>query len=137
VNNKKYWKWSGQINIFSNSSTAGGPLSPRVAYLLELCTHTGKIFEKFEEKVVFFPKFSDFLLKVGELFTHFEKKMGIFWQKSKKIQNFLTIFPRADEWEKNLSLMQIYITLHIHAVIFTGRILSCSERMCLDINLSV
>jgi len=56
---------------------------------------------KFQEHFVFFPNFPHFLiflhfyLKIGELFAHFEKKMGKFWENTTFSRNFLAIFPSA------------------------------------------
>jgi len=41
----------------------------------------GKIARKFQEICVFSPKFPHFILTMGELFAHFEKKNGKFREK--------------------------------------------------------
>jgi len=54
----------------------------------------GKIMGQFWENVVFFLTFSRvFFLKMGELFAHFEKKWENIGKNTKKIRNFLAIFP--------------------------------------------
>jgi len=37
-------------------------------------------FGKIMGKLCMFPKIFPFFLKIGELFTHFEKKIGKFWE---------------------------------------------------------
>jgi len=49
-----------------------------------------KIVRNFWEIFVFFPKFSHFYLKKGELLAHLEKKKWKIWRKT---PNFLEIFP--------------------------------------------
>jgi len=51
----------------------------------------GKIMGKFRENVVCLPKFFHFFLKMGELFAHFEHKMGKFWE-TYKIPEILSRF---------------------------------------------
>jgi len=47
---------------------------------------------------VFFPKIYHFFLKMGEQFAHFEKKWETFGKNTKKIRNFLAIFPSVAAW---------------------------------------
>jgi len=55
---------------------------------------------KFRENFVCFPKFSHFFLKMGELFAHFERKMGFFGETYKISTKFSHDFSQCLAIEK-------------------------------------
>jgi len=87
---KSWKKYDFFLQIFSNLECQNGWIISGIYKFFSRFSPVPDLhWEKSWENFIFFPKYSHFF-KMGELFAHFEKK---YMKNTKKIRNFLAIFP--------------------------------------------